>query len=936
MAALDQDVVNLAKAIRQVETGNNPKPGASGELPSRYQFMPATWRTLAKKHLGDENAKLSLENENRVAYTQIKEWKDSGYKPDQIASMWNSGKPDWQGKVGVNSAGVKYDVPGYVAKVGNAYKQIKGVTPTTTPAPVPMPTMSADVEAQKQHGAFFAPNTQNPSAIGEALKSVGNIPSSAFGFARGALNMINPVQIAKNVQQIGSDVRGLVQEAGGVGKAATAFGRALPSAAYQTLVPEAARGLVKATGGAITGNADAERQGFEQAQRSLVADPVGSILPFIFAGRAAAGKAGVGAQFDRAVSKVAEPITKPAAAFGRAVAEKVPQVTRFGVSQATGLQPDTISQVIKKPSAFTKEAQASIDRPSLGRTIQSALGERIASLEETGSGYKPIRSSKQPITLRRGVLELQNLIEETTGAKFKEGEIKTTGAARIRDAKDVRALQNLYDVWKPVFQRGQMTTNEFLNLRTDLSKLSKFEREIGRSTELETAAQSIRARLNEAYRPKIEGLKALDESFGAQSGELKTLRKGIVDKDGNLTESAINQIANAAGKGKDLKLARLEEISPGITQKIKVLKAVEDIQHASGLRVGAYTRSALTFGGFASGGILGAVIAQILTSPDLAVPLLRKYGLLKNSNAVQAVVQALKDSGKTGSQIPGQKTEELRPGAFTRKALVENPLGVKKNFERAKGLSKSDQTVESLAFDKIAKQEETILDAYKQKHGKIVNADNFRPMFKEEGYAGHNSAAVQEPASYLAKRAYAEGLKNEGKYAMFTSGMSGAGKTSALKNVPIFEQLSSKASVVLDSNLSKWDSTMKKFAEAEQAGKIPVTFYTYRDLIDGLVNGVVKRMLKNPDEMGRLVPTKEIASNAPGSWEVAQRLQKAGYKVYFVDNSLGAGRARLSSLKELQKKVSYPKDVKPILDAKIKELYDTGRITKKQYEGYTQ
>jgi hypothetical protein len=53
-----------------------------------------------------------------VTYAKVKKMLDSGLSPEEVASVWNSGKPDayLQGSVGVNKYGVKYDVPGYVAK----------------------------------------------------------------------------------------------------------------------------------------------------------------------------------------------------------------------------------------------------------------------------------------------------------------------------------------------------------------------------------------------------------------------------------------------------------------------------------------------------------------------------------------------------------------------------------------------------------------------------------------------------------------------------------------------------------------------------------------------------------------------------------------------------------------------------------------------------
>ncbi len=119
----------MAKAIRDTETGNRAVPGATGELASRYQFMPATWKAGAAKYLGDSNAPVTLENENKVAYSKIKDWKDQGLNPGQIAAAWNAGpgslKNDaWKTNIGYNN-GVKYDTPAYVQKVYSNYQKYK-------------------------------------------------------------------------------------------------------------------------------------------------------------------------------------------------------------------------------------------------------------------------------------------------------------------------------------------------------------------------------------------------------------------------------------------------------------------------------------------------------------------------------------------------------------------------------------------------------------------------------------------------------------------------------------------------------------------------------------------------------------------------------------------------------------------------------------------
>lgn len=122
---LDQEAVQLARAIKRVE---NPKfdsnaKGASGEF-GYYQWMPETWASTTKKYNLDA-ADLSEENQNKAAYMTIKELKDQGKQPDQIAAFWNSGKTEgWENMRGVNKYNVKYDVPGYVGKVRQAYDAI--------------------------------------------------------------------------------------------------------------------------------------------------------------------------------------------------------------------------------------------------------------------------------------------------------------------------------------------------------------------------------------------------------------------------------------------------------------------------------------------------------------------------------------------------------------------------------------------------------------------------------------------------------------------------------------------------------------------------------------------------------------------------------------------------------------------------------------------
>lgn len=283
-------------------------------------------------------------------------------------------------------------------------------------------------------------------------------------------------------------------------------------------------------------------------------------------------------------------------------------------------------------------------------------------------------------------------------------------------------------------------------------------------------------------------------------------------------------------------------------------------------------------------------------------------------------------------------------------SVVKNKSQLKADdFERAPDLSPTDRAIETRAFDKIKKSEAKILAEYKKLHGNAVNADDFRPFFKDVGYKGHNAAAVQEPSSYLAKKARSAYLKgHKGKDVLATAGGSGSGKSSSLKGVPALNALRKKAILVYDSNFSTLASANKFIKEVKDSGNRFTGIFTYRDPLDSLVDGVVKRMLTNPKEMGRLVPNKITAKNHIDSFDVLQQLIKDGNVFRIVDNSLGFGKSKEVSLAQLQKKAKYPsvEELTKMFNRKIEELYknktpfrgDDGkmhRITKEQYEGLT-
>ena len=146
---LDPSVLALTKAIGQTESGGNYNAvGDNGNSHGAYQYQDSTWKQYAKDVLGDENAPMTVENQNKVTYGKIKEWKDQGYTPAQIASKWNSGGFDTyknHDAQGYNAQqGVNFNVPEYVAKVSQEFRNNMGTAQAQGYNPKPFSSGAVD------------------------------------------------------------------------------------------------------------------------------------------------------------------------------------------------------------------------------------------------------------------------------------------------------------------------------------------------------------------------------------------------------------------------------------------------------------------------------------------------------------------------------------------------------------------------------------------------------------------------------------------------------------------------------------------------------------------------------------------------------------------------------------------------------------------------
>lgn len=585
-------------------------------------------------------------------------------------------------------------------------------------------TSNASAPAAPSSGPIptFFLSSPSDTAVTAPLKTVANIPTSAANFG---INLAeSPFKSLSDISQIPGQVAGLVKDAGGVGSALKSFGSTLLPSLYNVAMPDIAKQGVKFAAGGLAnlegpifnkpgaGNALMD-SGISDAQSDMTNDPVGSILPFLMLGREAAYKASpeAGAAFDSGVAKVgstgadaASLALKPATATLSGAASLAGNVAKFTFGKAAGLEPSTIDEVMKNG------ADTTLTRPDVAAIIQKDLATREDNLSESGQAYAPIKASPNMIDVsspKQGTAAtLAQIITKNTGlVQGPDGTFESNAMSPVDAPGDVSKVNRFYQQWQPYFEQGQMTNNEFLTMRGKLGKIANFQDSYGKSVPLDSAAQGMYHDLNTNFRDQIPGLDDLDADFSSQKGELKELSSGILDKEGKLTDAAINKIANAGNNTRTVFLSKLEDISPGITRRIRALAATEDIEKAEGNKIGTYARAGLgptsVIAGVATGSvplIVSGITEAILASPKVSVPLLRAYGFSRE--IVGGVLANLKSAGSAVNQLPngsqaslGALTPQLRAGmGVASDYFQKNPVSL--------GLSMRDVSNDADAYDK--------------------------------------------------------------------------------------------------------------------------------------------------------------------------------------------------------------------------------------------
>ena len=263
-------------------------------------------------------------------------------------------------------------------------------------------------------------------------------------------------------------------------------------------------------------------------------------------------------------------------------------------------------------------------------------------------------------------------------------------------------------------------------------------------------------------------------------------------------------------------------------------------------------------------------------------------------------------------------------------------------------VSQSANPIEQAYFDRLSTDYQGLAKEYaalpSTENGRILNTDEAREMSPEYRADRTRSADVHEPSSAFVKQMYADKLSQptptgRDNTVLFTAGGTGAGKTTGLQEASKVSKSIRDAEIVYDTNMNSFESADKKISQALKAGRKVAIVYTYRDPVEAMENGALKRASRMEAEMGtgRTVPIDEHFKTHAGAREVMERLQeKYGddhrFHLVAIDNSRGPGNAKVVSGLDKLPKFNHSEVRKGLSDA-LEKAYRSGKISQAIYEG---
>lgn len=269
------------------------------------------------------------------------------------------------------------------------------------------------------------------------------------------------------------------------------------------------------------------------------------------------------------------------------------EFTNYLATKVWWLTKETV-ETIKSNPIYELAEKGELTRRSLGQEVLSALESRRWELSEVGSLYNNFKNPWIIVDLNAVKQNVKSNILDKYKIKITKEWFDFRSSKFANDSSDQWAIIKALDL----LTEDSLTADVALNRRQAISKMSRFWSDV--SWDGASVVREIRHQLNEQMHKDIKWLKAVDNQISPEIQQIDSLLKDYYNKDWSLKDNFYSSITNITNKGKELKYDRLNQIIPDIEERVWALRALENVERAMSVSVGAYDRivmvwSAVTF-----------------------------------------------------------------------------------------------------------------------------------------------------------------------------------------------------------------------------------------------------------------------------------------------------------------------------------------------------
>jgi hypothetical protein len=348
---------------------------------------------------------------------------------------------------------------------------------------------------------------------------------------------------------------------------------------------------------------------------------------------------------------------------------------KFGIAKTYGLSRGTVDDMFSNPEMIRELERAGTTPSDLFESVLKDIGTQKQELKSTGKIYDEIRKSEG--TFFTPNQEIQKLVKDS-GVKIDfEGKLDFSKSPFASSA-DIMAIE---DTYHDILGAASMNADELLNLRSRID--SRINWKSGTNTNAQRIVKQMRYLVDEVAKTKIKGLKEVDEKYAPLRRFINQIDKEVRNRDGTIKDNAISRIANLANKGNEFRLQRLEKLQPGIGEKVRALRSLNDIEVAAGNKVGSYAQNIIfgagAAGSIATGTFIPVVIGAILSNPKVIKSIILNYAITRNivskafsdfvDNIVRKISKGIKLNAKEAKVVSGAISNEAIAISKEKKAL---------------------------------------------------------------------------------------------------------------------------------------------------------------------------------------------------------------------------------------------------------------------------